>query len=109
MFAKSFMDDLINVCKFFGPRSVLFLSNEDKAMVPFGLAATSLQASILMHMEHKVRLHDHNFVVGPSYTLVPPVYVAWEIKENRDCRTPGIPLLEFVVVNMIPHIHMHMT
>ena len=107
MFAKSFMDDLINVCKFFGPRSVLFLLNEDKAMVPFGLAAASLQAPILMHMEHKVRLHDHNFVVGPSYTLVPPVYVAWEIKENSDCRTLGI--LEFVVVNMIAHIHMHMT
>ena len=111
MFAKSFMDDLINVCKFFGPRSVLFLSNEDKAMVPFGLAAASLQSPILMHMEYKVRLHDHNFVVGPSYTLVPPVYDAWEIKENSDCRTLGIPLLEFVVVNMIPlpHIHMHMT
>ena len=33
MFAKSFMDDLINVCKFLGPQSVLFLSNDDKARV----------------------------------------------------------------------------
>ena len=58
MFAKSFMDDLINVCKFFGPQSFLFLSNDNKARVPLGLAAASLQASILMDMEYKVRLPE---------------------------------------------------
>ena len=42
MFAKSFMDDLINVYKFFGPQSVLLFSNDDKARVPYGLAAASL-------------------------------------------------------------------
>ena len=73
MFAKSFMDDLINVCKFFGPQSVLFLSNDDKARVPLGLVAASLQILILMHMEYKVRLPDHNFVVGPRHTLIPCV------------------------------------
>ena len=73
IFAKSFMDDLINVCKFFGPQSVLFLSNDDKARVPLGLAAASLQILILMHMEYKVRLPDHNFVVGPRHTLIPCV------------------------------------
>ena len=52
------MDDLINVCKFFGPQSVLFLSNDNKARVPLGLAAASLQASILMDMEYKVRLPE---------------------------------------------------
>ena len=64
-----FMDDLINVCKFFGPQSVLFLSNDDKARVPLGLAAASLQASILMHMEFKVSLPDHNFVLGSRRAL----------------------------------------
>ena len=73
IFAKSFMDDLINVCKFFGPQSVLFLSNDDKARVPLGLVAASLQILILMHMEYKVRLPDHNFVVGPRHTLIPCV------------------------------------
>ena len=82
MFAKSYMDDLINVCKFFGPQSVLFLSNDDKAGVLLGLAAASLQAPILMHMEYKVRLPDHNFVLGPRHALIPSVYGVCEIKEN---------------------------
>ena len=77
MFGKSYMDDLINVCKFFGPQSVLFLSKDDKARVLLGLAATSLQAPILMHMEYKVRLPDHNFVVGPRHTLIPSVGGKW--------------------------------
>ena len=58
MFAKSFMDDRINVCKLFGPQSVLFLSNDDQVRMPLRLAAASLQAAILMHMEYKVRLPD---------------------------------------------------
>ena len=81
MFAKSFMDDLINVCKFFGPQSVLLLLNGNKEKVPLGLATASLQAPILMHREYK---YPH-------------------------CCTLGIYLLEFIVVNTIPlpHIHMH--
>ena len=82
MFAKSFMDDLINVCKFFGPQSVLFLSNDDKARVLLGLAAAFLQAPMLMHMEYEVRLPDHNFVLGPRHALIPSVYGVCEIKEN---------------------------
>ena len=82
MFAKSFMDDLINVCKFFGPQSVLFLSNNNKASVALGLPAASLQAPVLMHMEYKVRLPDHNFAVGPRHILIPSVYGVCKIKEN---------------------------
>ena len=64
IFTKSLMDDLINVYKFFGPQSVLFLSNDNKARVPFGLAAASLQAPVLMHMEYKVSIPDHNLLWG---------------------------------------------
>ena len=84
MFAKSFMDDLINVCKFFGPQSVLFLSNDDKARVPLGLVAASLQILILMHMEYKVRLPDHNFVVGPRHTLIPSVGGKWCVRNQGE-------------------------
>ena len=89
MFAKSFTDDLINVCKFFGPQSVLFLSNDDKARVPLELAAAFLQAPILMHMEYKVRLPYHNFVVGPRLTSIPSVYGVCEIKENSEFSYSG--------------------
>ena len=46
MFVKSFIDNLQEICKLFGPSCVLFLSNDDKARVPLGLAAASLQAPI---------------------------------------------------------------
>ena len=47
MFAKSFIDDMFEVCKLFGPKAVLFMSNDDKARVSLGLTATSLQTSLL--------------------------------------------------------------
>ena len=83
------MDDLINVCKFFGPQPVLFLSNDNKARVPLGLAAASLQAPILMHIEYKVRLPDHNFVVGLHHTLIPSIYGVCKIKKNGELSCSG--------------------
>ena len=74
---------------FFGPQSVLFLSNDNKARVPLRLAAASLQALILIHMEYKVRPPDHNFVVGPHHTLIRSVYGMCKIKENRELSYPG--------------------
>ena len=85
MFAKSFMDDLINVCKFFGPQSVLLLLNGNKEKVPLGLATASLQAPILMHREYKVRLPVHNFVVGVRHTLIPSLLYSWNIFIRIHC------------------------
>ena len=39
MFAKSFMDDLFDVCKLFGPKPVLVLSTDHKARVKLGQEA----------------------------------------------------------------------
>ena len=64
MFAKPFINDMFDVCKLFVPDAVLFMSNDDKARISLGLAAVNLQALILMHMEYKVNLIDHDFVVG---------------------------------------------
>ena len=57
--------------------------------MPLRLAAVFLQASILMHMEYKVSLPDHNFVVGPSHTLIPSVYGVCEIKVNGELSYSG--------------------
>ena len=65
------------------------MSNDDKAPVPLGLAAANLQAPILMHMEYRVTLPDHNFVVAPRHTLIPSVYAICEIKENGDLSYTG--------------------
>ena len=86
MFAKSFMDDMFEVCELFGSKSVLVLSIDDKARVKLGLAAASLQSPMLMSMDYKVRLTDHSFVAGESHSLIPSVYGVCEIDE-KGCLT----------------------
>lgn len=89
MFSKSFVDDVQRICSLFGPDAVLFLSNDDKARVPLGLAAANLQAPILMHLYYKVRLNDHSFVVGPRRTLIPSVYAVCEVRPNGELSYSG--------------------
>ena len=43
MYAKCSVNDVQRICSLFGPDAVLFLSNDDKARVPPGLAAANLQ------------------------------------------------------------------
>ena len=49
MFAKSFCDDMQGLEPLFGPEPLLYLSNDDKARVPLGLAAANVQSPILMN------------------------------------------------------------
>ena len=79
MFAKAFTDDMFEICKMVGPEAATFKSNDDKARVALGLAAASLQAPIEMHLDYRVRLPDHSFVVGECHTLIPSVYGLCEI------------------------------
>ena len=51
MYAKSFIDDMREVAKLFSPHAVLFISNDDKVKVPLGLAAATLQAPLLVHLD----------------------------------------------------------
>ena len=73
-FAKSFIDDMFEVANIFGPLPTLFLSNDDKARDPLDLAAASLQTLILMHLSCKVRLPDHDFVVGAKHKQFFSIY-----------------------------------
>ena len=89
MYAKCSVDDVQRICSLFGPDAVLFLSNDDKARVPLGLAAANLQAPILMHLDYKVRLNDHSFVVGARHNLIPSVYAVCEVTPNGDLSYSG--------------------
>ena len=83
MYAKSFTDDMKAIDPLFGSDAVVYLSMDDKAKVSLGLAAAKLQAPILMHLDYKVRLNDHDFVVGGRHKLIPSVYSQCELlKEN---------------------------
>ena len=82
IFAKSFIDDMFEVCQLFRPKAVFFMSGDDKTRVPLSLTAASLQASLLMNMEYKVKPKDHDFVVAPQHELIPSVYGICEVNRN---------------------------
>ena len=50
-----------------------YYSVDDKARVPLGKAAAQKQSPLLMSLEYKLRLPDHDFVVGKRHTLIPSV------------------------------------
>lgn len=65
-----------------GPEEVIFLSQDDKARVPIGIAAAHKQAALLMHMEYRVKLPDHNWVIANQHKLIPSVIAGIEILPN---------------------------
>ena len=79
MYAKSFFDDMMSVSELLGSNVVNFLSNDDKARIALGLAAATLQAPILMHLDYRVQLPDHDFVIGTKHKLIPSVYGVCDI------------------------------
>ena len=60
MYAKSFVDDVQALDSLFGKDAVLFMSNDDKARVPLGLAAANLQSPIL-------RIPQGNGIIDGTY------------------------------------------
>ena len=82
MFAKAGIDYIIVLCEIFGPAAVNVLCTDDKACIPLGLAAAQLQSPILVGIDYRLRLSDHDFVVGQGHKLIPSVYAKCNIKDN---------------------------
>ena len=66
----------------FGSDAVNYLSTDDKAKVHIGKTAANAQAPLLMHVGYKIRLPDHDFVVGDKHKITPSVYAVCEVLEN---------------------------
>lgn len=79
MYPKSFTNDMLLVRKLFDPQAVLFISHDDKDKVTLVLAAATLQSPILVNLEYKLRLPDHNFVVGARHNLISSVCGIWDL------------------------------
>ncbi|KAL5505648.1 hypothetical protein EMCRGX_G007114 [Ephydatia muelleri] len=73
---------LESLASMLGPKEVFFGSFDDKARVPIGLSAAHKQALLIMHMEYKVALPDHDWVVAAKHKLIPSVYAAINIKPD---------------------------
>jgi len=79
-FARATINNLEELAALLGPQEVCFLSNDDKARVPIGLTAANKQAPLVMHMEYRVTLPDHDWVVATGHKLIPSVYAGIDIK-----------------------------
>ena len=89
MYAKSLIDDIHDIDSLFGPDCVTVLSMDDKARIPLGIVAAHLQSPIIMSMEYKVRLLDHDFAVANRHKLIPSVYAECEIKKDGSLSYSG--------------------
>ena len=89
LFAKATLNNLEEIASILGPEEVTLHSQDVKCRVAIGLTAAKKQAPLLMHMEYRVTLPDHDFVVAKSHKLIPSVIAAVEIK--KECfTTPGV-------------------
>jgi len=63
--------------------------------VPIGITAANKQAPLLMHLDYKVTLPDHDWVVAGDHKLIPSVYAGINIKpaeiESRSAVTYSGP------------------
>ena len=69
-FARATIDSLEELAGVLGPRQVTFHSQDDKAKVPIGLTAATKQAPLLIHIEYKVTLPDHECLIVPRHKLI---------------------------------------
>ena len=67
----------------FDPNEVFYLSQDDKAKVPLGLPISKKQTAILMHVDYKVTLPDHDFPIGAKHKLIPSVYAGCVMKNTK--------------------------
>ena len=82
MFGKSITDDMRSLDPWFGQGAMIYVSMDDKARVPLAKAAATKQSPILMHLDYKVRLPDHDFPVGERHKLIPSVIGVCDLLEN---------------------------
>ncbi|XP_065172441.1 uncharacterized protein [Atheta coriaria] len=89
-FCVATIRSLETLASILGPKQVCFLSQDDKARVPIGLTAANKQAPLLMHVEYRVSLPDHDWVIASRHKLIPSVYAGCIIKGNDMGRAEAI-------------------
>lgn len=78
-FATASVKHLKDLARLMGPEIVCVISQDDKAKVPLGLPAAKKQSPILMRMDYRIQLPDHDFVVASKHKLIPSVYAGLEV------------------------------
>lgn len=81
-FCTATIKNLESLASLLGPNQVCFISQDDKSRVPIGLKAAQKQSPLVMHLEYKVTLPDHDWVISERHKLIPSVYAGIIIKPN---------------------------
>lgn len=89
-FCVATIRSLETLASILGPKQVCFLSQDDKARVPISLTAANKQAPLLMHVEYRVSLPDHDWAIASRHKLIPSVYAGCRIKGNDMGRAEAI-------------------
>ncbi|CAF2616168.1 unnamed protein product, partial [Rotaria sp. Silwood2] len=88
-FATATMRYIKDLSSIFGNDCVFYLSQDDKCKVPLGLPAARVQAPMLMHLDYRIRLPDHDWTVAPRHQLIPSVYAACFLSDDGDVGYSG--------------------
>lgn len=81
-FCTATLKNLESLALFLGPKQCAFLSQDDKARVPIGISAAKEQQSLFMHVDYRVRLADHDFIIEERHKLIPSVYAGICMRPN---------------------------
>lgn len=82
LIATSTIRHLEQIASILGPKEVIFVSQDDKARVNIGVCAANKQRPLLMHLDYRVSLPDHDWVVASKRKFIPSVYGLMKIEEN---------------------------
>ncbi|XP_065676731.1 uncharacterized protein LOC136092421 [Hydra vulgaris] len=69
--------------------TIIKIVQNSSAADELGLAAASIQVPLLMHTEYKVKLMDHDFVVGTQQKFIPSVYGICEFNNTGNVSYSG--------------------
>ena len=74
---------LEHIASLLGPKDCFFFSQDDKAKVNIWLVAANKQSPIVMHLDYRIKLPDHDFVIAAGHKLIPSIYAGnWNKKHK---------------------------
>ena len=88
-FCFSQAEDL-NVLGSIRAEEAVIVSPDDKAIVKLGVVAAKMQTAIVMHLEYKLRLPNHDFIVANKHHLIPSVYAFLNINNKNIGRSTAV-------------------
>ena len=100
MFAAESYNSAFKIAEIIGPKAAVCLTVDDKASVHIGITAAKEQRPMLMNMNVRVRLPDHDFPVGSRHNLVPSVMAVNRMDEKGKVSYSGET---YVAVRSLKH------